>query len=163
MQTKDKTKDELKILLKNVTFKKKKKSLSGEIKINSLSEEISEPGAKDFINPTARWLLINSCHCDCLWDLYDAPESLLGFPSIPKMSASVFRTSDRSTNGSSDVSVDGGGKKGTKKRKKNQTVTNHNWWWCWTDMRMWFGTFVWVPHVNLFLSKQERKLYVNVS
>lgn len=53
-------------------------------------------------------------------EIYDAPESLLGFPSIPKMSASVFRTSDRSTNGSSDVSVDGGKKGRNKKRKKTK-------------------------------------------
>lgn len=60
-------------------------------------------------------------------EIHNAPESLLGFPSIPKMSASVFRTSDRSTNGSSDVSVDAG-EKGTKEQKKEeyQTVTNHN-------------------------------------
>lgn len=78
------------------------------------------------------------CHFDGLWGKKnDAPESLFGFPSIPKMSASVFRTSDRSTNGSSDVSVDEGGKKRKKKEKKeNQIVTNYNWWW-WTDMRLW--------------------------
>ena len=40
MQTKDKTKGEHKVLLKNVTLKK---SLSGESKINLLSEEISQP------------------------------------------------------------------------------------------------------------------------
>ena len=81
------------------------------------SEEISEPGVKDFVNPQlgdynkslALWLAVR----------YDAPESLLGFPSIPKMSASVFRTSDRSTNGSSDVSVNGE-KRNNKTKQKNK-------------------------------------------
>lgn len=52
--------------------------------------------------------------------IYDAPESLLGFPSIPKMSASVFRTSDRSTKGSSDASVDGEKKKRKEKNRKRK-------------------------------------------
>lgn len=61
------------------------------------------------------------------YEIYDAPESLLGFSSIPKMSASVFRTSDRSTNGSSDVSVDGEGrnkKKTKEKTKLSQIITD---------------------------------------
>ena len=65
-------------------------------------------------------------------EINDAPESLLGFPSTPKMSASVFRTSDRSTNGSSDVSVDAGeGKRGEKKeeqKKQKKTKTKKTKW-----------------------------------
>lgn len=52
-------------------------------------------------------------------EIYDAPESLLGFPSTPKMSAPEFKTSDRSTNGSSAGSVNG--RKGRNKKEKKKT------------------------------------------
>ncbi len=84
-------------------------------------------------------------------EICDAPESLLGFPSIPKMSASVFRTSDRSTNGSSDVSVDGEKKEETKKEKKtksSQIIIDDDAEWTWEyDLE----PFVWMWHVEFGL------------
>lgn len=57
--------------------------------------------------------------------VYDAPESLLGFPSTPKMSAPEFKTSDRSTNGSSGGSVNGRKGRNKKRKEENQIVTNN--------------------------------------
>lgn len=86
--------------------------------------------------PTARWPLTPSCHCGCLWDTCHAPESPLGFPSIPKMSGSVFRTSERSTNGSSDGSVDEEEIKEKKEKEaKLSQIKNDDVKWTWQSAK----------------------------
>ena len=60
---------------------------------------------------------------------------MLGFPSIPKMSASVFNTSHRSTNGSSQVSVHMENRKQTNETK-DIAVRNHSVTMRETNMRL---------------------------
>lgn len=76
------------------------------------------------------------------------------------MSASVFRTSDRSTNGSSDVSVDGGEEtnKQTKERKtkSSQIIIDDDaeWKWGWN-----LEPLIWMSHGKFGLQQTGRILY----
>lgn len=120
----DANKEKIKLKMNKKAMLKKVTKIIKRVKakIDLIFEENTEPAVKRSSRPT----IGDRSHImpQCLRDTCDAPESLLGFPSIPKMSASVFRTSDRSTNGSSDVSV--GGEKNETKKEENQNVTNQN-------------------------------------